>query len=94
MHELGARIRELREKRKFTVRDLAEALKKTPGYISRIEARGEIPSPELLCQIAGALGAKPEELLDLAKAGQLKRTVADIERKQHDALAIFRRAKK
>lgn len=93
MSPLGETIRNLREKAGLTVRALAAALEKSPGYISRVEGRGEIPSPELLCKIADQLGVSPEKLLELAKQIQLERTAEDIEAKQRNALNLYRKGK-
>ena len=90
MATLGQQIRLLREKAGFTVRAFAEELGKTPGYISRIEGRGEMPSPELLCQ---KLDVEPEKLLELAKQAQMERAAEDIEAKQQQALNLFRKGK-
>jgi len=94
MNTLGRRLRELREQQGLTVRQLAERVKKTPGYVSRIEARGEIPSPELLCEIAGVYHVTPEELLELAKQCYLERAARELESKNSFALALYRREKK
>lgn len=91
---LGKRIRELREDRDLSVRDFAEQIGKSPAYVSKIETRGEIPSAELLCTIAGILRANPDELLGLAKETQLERTARQIDEKQASALALFRKQKK
>lgn len=94
MTRLSKRLRELREKKGLTVRALADVVGKSPGYISRVEGRGEVPSPELLCELAEALGGKPEELLDLAKESQLKRIAEEIESRQKSALVLYRKGKK
>ena len=94
MDTLGRRLRELREQRRLTVRQFADQIKKTPGYVSRIEARGEIPSPELLCAIANVYGVAPEELLDLAKQCYLDRTEREVDEKNLSALALYRKEKK
>jgi transcriptional regulator with XRE-family HTH domain len=94
MEPLGRRLRELREQRGLTVRQFADCIEKTPGYVSRIEARGEIPSPELLCVIADVYGVKAEELLDLAKRCYLERTKREVEAKNLAALVLHRRERK
>jgi hypothetical protein len=38
----------------LTARALASSIKKSPGYISRSEVRGEIPSVELVFELAFA----------------------------------------
>jgi transcriptional regulator with XRE-family HTH domain len=94
MDLLGRRLRELREQRGLTVRQVADRIEKTPGYVSRIEVRGEIPSPELLCVIADVYGVEAEKLLDLAKRCYLERTKRDVEAKNQSALVLHRRARK
>ena len=94
MDTLGQRLRELRERERLTVRQFADRIQKTPGYVSRIETRGEIPSPELLCAIADVYGIKAEELLELAKHCYLGRTQREIEAKNVSALALYRKENK
>jgi transcriptional regulator with XRE-family HTH domain len=91
---LSQKLRELRETSGLTARAVAEHLGKSPGYISRVEGRGEIPSPELLCRFAALYGVPPEELLGLAKDRQLERAAEDIEARQQAALTLFRKGKK
>lgn len=90
---VGKRLKERRCQRTLTVREVASRLKKTPGYISRVETRGEIPSPNLLCQFAEVLGLAPEDLLGLAKLDVLERTQVEVERKHTQALSLFRSSK-
>ena len=93
MNAFSERLRTLRVDAGLSVRGLAERIGKTPGYVSRIEARGEIPSPELICELARELGVRPEELLDLAKKSHLEKAAQTIEEKQRTALNLFRKAK-
>ncbi len=94
MNALSQRLRELREEKRLTVRQFADRIKKTPGYVSRIETRDEIPSAELLCTIAGVFAIGPEELLELAKDCYLGRAEREIETKNLSALALYRKEKK
>lgn len=88
---LQDRLRELREEANLSVRKAASLLGKSPGYLSRIEGRGEIPSPELLCEMATLYKANIEELLDLAKTESLENVQRQIEVKQSEALRLFRK---
>jgi len=94
------RIRALRKKKGWTVYDLAKeipdgkGIPKTPGYISKIEARGEIPSPEMIVKLAAALGVKPEELAEIAKAEKSAELVKNVNRKYDDAVALYRKSSK
>ena len=94
MNELGKRLKKLRNDAGLSVRALAEKLGVTPGYISRVEARSEVPSAEFLCKLAAFFGVRPEELLDLAKQVQLKKVAGDIAARHESALALFRKGKK
>jgi transcriptional regulator with XRE-family HTH domain len=93
MGRLGKYIQSLRRKRDITVRALADAVGKTPGYLSRVETRDEIPSPEFICSISDLLREKPEVLLDLAKLDLMQRTKEQIERKASEALSLYRRSR-
>ncbi len=77
----------------MTVRALAAALDKTPGYISRIETTDEVPSPELICRIASALDVEPDELLRLARGQTIKQVEADLAERHNNALQLFRRSR-
>lgn len=94
MSVLSERLRQLREAHGLTVREFAARIGKTPGYVSRIEGRGEIPSGELLCVIADAYRIDPGELLGLAKQSQLERTERDIDAKHASILAMYRKERK
>ena len=93
MGRLGKHIQTLRQKRSMTVRALAEAVGKTPGYLSRVEARDEIPSPELICMIGSVLKEKPEALLELSKLDLMQRTEERIEKNAAEALQLYRRSR-
>lgn len=67
----GSRIRELRQAKNLTLRDVAKKVKVTFTYLSKIENQklsfGEFPSDELIVRLARALDADPDELLILAE---------------------------
>jgi transcriptional regulator with XRE-family HTH domain len=92
--EFGRMIRELRQKKGWSVYDLAEKIDKTAGYVSRIEARGEIPSPEVIAALGEALGGDVDELIEVAKA-QKSKQVSDAVRKRYDeGLRMYRKQKR
>lgn len=93
MANFGERIRDVRNKQQLTVRVFAERVGLSPGYISRIEGRGEIPTPEVICRMSSVLGVMAEELLELAKAEMVERTTQEITQKQAEALRLFRKKK-
>ena len=90
---LGQRLKELRTENGLSVRDAAEKLGKSAGYISRIEVRGEIPSPEFFVVIATVYGVGMEELLKLSKQEQMTRTELEIDARNESALTLYRRSK-
>jgi len=67
----GERVRELRQKKAWTLRDLAEKVGVGFTYLSRVENErlnyGDYPSDALIHRLAAALEADEEELLILAK---------------------------
>jgi transcriptional regulator with XRE-family HTH domain len=93
MGKLADKVKAKRDQLGISVREFAVRLGVSPGYVSRIEVRDEIPSPEMICKIADALEIKPEELLDLAKDDVLNRTKEDLSQKHTEALRLYRRKK-
>jgi len=93
MSSFGILIKQSRENCGLTVRALADAIGKSPGYISRIEVRGEIPSVELVVELASALGGDAERSLECAKNDSMERATNEVETKYQDALALFRKGK-
>lgn len=77
----------------ITVSEFAQKLGKSPGYVSRIEVRGEIPSTELLIEIAEILGIEPEKLVSEAKSEHIDRSINDIETKYSEAIELYRKTK-
>jgi len=70
--ELGERIKELRERRGVSQREMATAIKISPTSMSRIEAGLQEPSGKLVAAIAEYLGVSTDYLLGLgAKEGDL-----------------------
>jgi transcriptional regulator with XRE-family HTH domain len=67
----GDRVRELRQKKRWTLRDLAARVGVGFTYLSRVENErlnyGDYPSDALIHRLADALEADEEELLILAK---------------------------
>lgn len=67
----GERVRELRQRKAWTLRDLAGKVGVGSTYLSRVENErlnyGDYPSDALIHRLAAALEADEEELLVLAK---------------------------
>ena len=95
------KVRELRNKKGWSVYELADKLLNektgkpmTAGYVSKIEARGEIPSPQMIIQLAELLGAKPEDLIEIAKTVKAKEVSQVVQQKYDDGLTLYRKSKK
>lgn len=69
--DFGSRIRELRQAKNLTLRDVAKKVRVTFTYLSKIENQklsfGEFPSTELIVKLAKVLDADADELLLHAK---------------------------
>jgi HTH-type transcriptional regulator, competence development regulator len=67
----GSQIRELRQAKHLTLRDVAKRVNVTFTYLSKIENQklsfGEFPSDDLIVRLARVLEADPDELLLLAE---------------------------
>src|SRR5436305_7656096 len=67
----GTRIRELRQAKNLTLRDVAKKVKVTFTYLSKVENQklsfGEFPSDELIVRLSDVLNADSDELLLLAE---------------------------
>jgi transcriptional regulator with XRE-family HTH domain len=89
------KIRELRRARRWSVYDLAGRIGvKSPGYVSRIEARGEIPSPDMISKLADALKADAKELFELAKKDKRNQLTQSINKKYDEGYTLYRKGKK
>ena len=77
----GRRLRELRQAKRLSQRDLAQQVSIDFTYLSKIENnRADPPSDDVIRSLAQALDADPEEMLALAaKVSQkeLRKTVAE-----------------
>ena len=65
----GETVQAHRKQKGWTVKEFIERLggDLSPAYVTKIEVHGEIPSPELICKIAGAFNLDEQELLEAAK---------------------------
>lgn len=62
MKTLGERVRELRDAKDISLRELARKIKHSPAHLSDIELGRRHPGPEILAKIADALGVTSEDL--------------------------------
>lgn len=65
-YDLGCQIRELRESRGWTQRELASRAQMTQSAIARLEAGGTIPTLPVLERVAEAFGSRLQ--IELAPA--------------------------
>jgi len=63
MKTLGERIRDLREQRDCSLRELAKELKVSAPFLSDIELGRRHPSKDVLERLAAALKTTPEDLM-------------------------------
>ena len=62
MKTFGEQIRELREGKDISLRELAKKLGLSPAFLSDVELGRRYPSKKVLRQLANELGVKAEEL--------------------------------
>lgn len=94
MGQFAERLKELRDSRDWSVRALARELDKSPGYVSRVEGRGEIPSTDFVASIAHLFEVEVESLLELVKADQLAKAEREIDEKHEETIQFFRKGKR
>jgi transcriptional regulator with XRE-family HTH domain len=73
---VGERIRELREARDLSLRELGRKLKVTAAFLSDVELGRRHPSEPVLAEMARILGASLDELKEL----DVRPTVQDLKR--------------
>ncbi len=61
--KIGDRVRQLREKRGWSLSDLAEKSKISRSYLYQIERSESAPTEDKIKKLADALDARPSELL-------------------------------
>jgi chromosome partitioning protein len=83
---LGRELKRLRADEGLTARDFASRLGKSVGYVGKIEAQGEIPTPELIVEIARVLDTPADTLIELAKQSLLAQVEREINARYSKAL--------
>jgi transcriptional regulator with XRE-family HTH domain len=61
--DFGARVRQLREEKEWSLTELASRAGISRSYLSQIEAGESMPTQSKILQLANAFGALPSELL-------------------------------
>ena len=85
-----------RKEKGWTVKEFIEKLggELSPAYVTKIEVHGEIPSPELICKIAGVFSLKEQELLEAAKEIKVQQFEESLEKRYQKAAGLYRLQKK
>src|SRR5450759_1276306 len=77
---LGDRIRTGRARKRLTLRQAADAVKRSPSFLSDVENGRRAPSEDLLVDLAAAAGRLPTDVSDYLRntpeAGRLFRTLS------------------
>ena len=89
---LGEKIKELREEKRFSIRELGRRTDVTGMHISNLEKGKTNASPELVRKIAVVLEANADELLHLAD--RVDPEVVDVIQKNPMAVPNFLRSAK
>ena len=89
---LGKKIKELREEKRISIRELGRRTEVTGMHISNLEKGKVNASPELVSKIASALDANTDELLHLAD--RVDPAVVDVIQKNPMAVPSFLRSAK
>jgi transcriptional regulator with XRE-family HTH domain len=91
--QFGERLRELREQRGLTQKELAELLEVSPSYVNKVERErlhfGDYPSAKFIHKLADELDADEDELLLLAD-----KVPEDIRRRIRERPEAFRQIAK
>jgi transcriptional regulator with XRE-family HTH domain len=90
--ELGDKIKELRDEKRISIRELGRRTDVSGMHISNIEKGKMNPSPELVTKIAAALDGNLDELLHLAD--RVDPEVVDVIQKNPQAVPSFLRSAK
>src|SRR5271157_1611615 len=88
MNNLGQKIRELREKQKLLLRQVAAQLEVDTALISKIERGERKASRQQVIKIAKLLSANEDELLTLWLADKIEATIVEEPKVAYQAMKI------
>jgi transcriptional regulator with XRE-family HTH domain len=92
MGAVGARIRDLRNQKNISQKDLAASAEVRATYLAEIELAGVNLSLKLLLQLSQALGVQPRDLLPATESGEDPEVKLSVVRsKIEDSLAGLRK---
>jgi transcriptional regulator with XRE-family HTH domain len=92
--KFGAFIRQGREAKGLSLRDMAKKIKVSPTFLSKVETEDWKPGEEKLRKIAEVIGCDPDDLL--ARAGRVPTELSEIIKQsphRHQMTALLRTAK-
>jgi transcriptional regulator with XRE-family HTH domain len=70
--KFGEKLRELREKRDISLRELANKVSRSAAFLSDVELGRRMPSDEVIVKLAEVLGVPLEELQSLNTRAQVQ----------------------
>ena len=82
LSKFGQRVREIRQKRHYTIQEFAEYLQYFPNHISKIESARTKPSFELIVKIAEVLDVDIQKLIQF----QEQKSNAEIKEKLNNIM--------
>src|SRR5262245_44902961 len=92
--KFGAFIRQEREAKGLSLRDMAKKIKVSPTFLSKVETEDWKPGEEKLRKIAEVIGCDPDDLL--ARAGRIPSELSEIIKQsphRHQMTALLRTTK-
>ena len=80
-------FRTKRRQKGWTAQELIKILDRqlSPAYITKIEAHGEIPSPEVIIRIAQVFEMDEQILLTIAQREKVAKYQSDLQKRYRDA---------
>ena len=92
---LGELVKAFRKRNNLSIKDFITRLptKISPAFMTKLELYGEIPSMEMVIEIADVIGHDPDELIEIAKTIKIEAYQKTLERKGRDALGFYREQK-
>jgi transcriptional regulator with XRE-family HTH domain len=91
MEKFGAFIRQEREAKGLSLREMARIIKVSPTFLSKVETENWKPGEEKLQKIAEVIGCDPDDLF--SRAGRVPTELSDIIIQSPGHAALLREAR-
>jgi transcriptional regulator with XRE-family HTH domain len=91
MDKFGAFIRQKREAKGLSLREMARKIQVSPTFLSKVETENWKPGEEKLQRIAEVIGCEPDDLFALA--GRVPTELTDIIKQSPSHAALLREAR-